>query len=206
MQPPTIIYRVYKHTSISGNAYIGYTKLLMMERWKGEVSHSRNPHNNWKIDKALRKYPNKDQWNNKVLIDNIPTLAEAKRLEIKMIAKYDTYKNGYNSTPGGDGHGPKSKETKKKISEGNKNKPKSEEHKKHLKENHADFSGKNNPSYGKEYNTKTYQITFPNGSKIIIKNLRKFCRENNLNNGAMVQIAKGKVKTHKGFKCSKIIT
>jgi hypothetical protein len=92
MQSPNTTYRIYKHTSISGKGYIGYTKLLMMERWKGEVSHSRNKNHKWKIDKAIRKYPNKDQWNHNILIDNIPTLAEAKILEIEMIAKYDTYK------------------------------------------------------------------------------------------------------------------
>jgi hypothetical protein len=129
MQSPNTTYRVYKHTSVSSKGYIGYTYKPMIERWKEELSHSRNLNNVLKIDKALRKYPNKDQWNNKVLIDNIPTLAEAKRLEIEMIAKYDTYKNGYNSTPGGDGNGPMPEETRKKISESTKNKSKSEEHK-----------------------------------------------------------------------------
>ena len=41
---------------------------------------------------------------------------------------------------------PKSEKHKYNISNANKNKPKSESHKNKLSENHADFSGKNNPS------------------------------------------------------------
>jgi hypothetical protein len=189
MQTPTDIYRVYKHTSISNKGYIGYTKLLMMERWSEELTHSRNKNHKWKIDKAIRKYPEENQWNHNILIDNIPNLEEAKRLEIEMIALYDTYKNGYNSTPGGDGSGPCSEETRRKKSESGKNKlPPTEETRKKIA----------------EVRSLTWQITYPNGETKIIKNLNQFCRENNLNVNCMYHVSQGKHKQHKRFKCIKI--
>jgi len=66
----------------------------------------------------------------------------------------------------------KSEETKRKMSESSKGKPKSEQHKKSMSINHYDFSGKNNPMYGrsaaKEKNLKWYT----NGSE------NKFLTEN----------------------------
>lgn len=48
---------------------------------------------------------------------------------------------------------------------------------------------------------KTYKITFPDGNVAAITNLRKFCRELNLNQGAMsrMQNSRGKYTHHKGF-------
>jgi hypothetical protein len=94
----------------------------MKERWKQEISHSKNFKHGHKLDTAIRKYPNEDQWTYKILIYNIPTLDEAKNLEIICIFYFDTNINGYNMTPGGDGHGKHSKETKNKIGMKNKGK------------------------------------------------------------------------------------
>lgn len=47
-------------------------------------------------------------------------------------------------------------------------------------------------------------ITYPNGQKERIKNLRNFCRQNKLDQGAMFNVAKGKNKHHKGYICQKV--
>ena len=47
-------------------------------------------------------------------------------------------------------------------------------------------------------------ITFPNGTKKKIKNMFEFCRKNNLDQGAMSNVAKGKNKHHKGYICKKL--
>jgi hypothetical protein len=86
-----------------------------------------------------------------------------------------------------------SEETRKRISEGGKGKhggPKSEEHKKKT----ADTL------------SLTWQIIYPNGTIKIIKNLKQFCRDNNLSQGCMSLVAQGKQTPHKGFKCIKIIS
>ena len=48
--------------------------------------------------------------------------------------------------------------------------------------------------------TKQYIVTTPDGTEVEAFNLRKFCRENNLNVGAMSSVIAGKHKHHKGFK------
>lgn len=48
---------------------------------------------------------------------------------------------------------------------------------------------------------KRYIITFPDGEELEIKGLNSFCREHNLNAHYMIDVAKGRIETHKGFKC-----
>lgn len=76
--------------------------------------------------------------------------------------------------------------------------------------------GKSNPSYGKVLSESTKEkigesvsslwlVIFPNGTKSVIKNLRKFCRLNNiLYDNGLLYVAAGKYKQYKGFKCKKI--
>jgi group I intron endonuclease len=178
-------YLIYKHTNnISNKAYIGYTHLTIENRWKGHLKESRNNISKRKISKAIRKYP-KDSWTHEILIDNIPTLKEAKNLEIIMIFKYDTYHHGYNLTLGGDGCGKPSEETKKHLSEVHKGIPNnwlgrkhSEISKKNMSKSHKGFRhaeeskkkcsetlkkknikrnlyGENNPFYGRNHSEKS---------------------------------------------------
>lgn len=48
-----------------------------------------------------------------------------------------------------------------------------------------------------------WKITTPEGEEEIIQNLNEYCREKNLNRGAMCLVAQGKRKHHKGYKCAK---
>jgi hypothetical protein len=273
------MYIIYKHTCvISGKSYIGYTKRGILKRWQDKIRHSKNLKNKWKIDRALRKYPNENQWKHKVIIDKIPILEEAKILEVLCIFYYDTFVNGYNSTLGGEGYyiikGKKlSKEHRKKISESEKGKIISEETRKKISKSSkgkiiseetrikisksskgkimSKISKEKNRQWhlGKRASKKTrkkmseshrghvvskitkrrlskshknkkhteahikhqiesrslnWQIIYPSGKMKIIKNLNQFCKNNNLNSGAMCQVAKGKLKQHKGFKCEKL--
>jgi len=50
-----------------------------------------------------------------------------------------------------------------------------------------------------EARSKTWIFIDPNGNKIIIKNLARFCLENNLKQSSMCFVAKGKNKSHKGW-------
>lgn len=55
--------------------------------------------------------------------------------------------------------------------------------------------------YNQEYSLskKIYRFLSPEGVIVEIKNLRKFSRENDLNHAHMYQVAKGNLKTHKGW-------
>jgi hypothetical protein len=50
----------------------------------------------------------------------------------------------------------------------------------------------------------TWTVTEPNGKSYQITNLRKFCLENNLDQGNMVKVSKGILKKHKGWTCFKV--
>ena len=49
--------------------------------------------------------------------------------------------------------------------------------------------------------SKNWLVTFPDGKTEKVKNLKKFCKENNLYESCMYNVAKGKYKIHKGFTC-----
>lgn len=66
--------------------------------------------------------------------------------------------------------------------------------------NHVDNLEWCSHQYNTEYShAKTYQFICPDGQLIEVFNLRKFCRENNLQQTHMCQVAKGKAKSHKGY-------
>ena len=82
-----------------------------------------------------------------------------------------------------------SNETKRKMSKAHIGKKLSDKHKKSIS-----ASGSKN----------TYRVIKPDNSVEIIKNLAKYCRENNLNSSSMYEVVKGKYTNHKNYKCEKI--
>lgn len=53
---------------------------------------------------------------------------------------------------------------------------------------------------GKTIAEKEWVVTDPEGNEFTVSNLAKFCRENDLLNSKMSQVASGKRRTHKGWK------
>ena len=121
------------------------------------------------------------------------------------------------------------KETKLKMSIANKGKILTEETKIKISESHKNriissedrmiksmgMKGDKNPMYGKTHSkntknkmskssSKSYIVMSPFGEEYKITNLKKFCENNNLDNGTMSAVASGKRKHHKGWKCIKI--
>lgn len=79
---------------------------------------------------------------------------------------------------------PMSEEQKKKISIANKGKIVSEESVRNMAQKHE----------------KEYDMISPSGEFIHIRNMAKFCRENNLSAGNMNAVALGKYKQYKGWR------
>ena len=50
----------------------------------------------------------------------------------------------------------------------------------------------------------SWLLIFPDGSRKIIKNLYKYCNENNLSHGAMNAVSKGKRYHHKSYRCIRL--
>ena len=92
---------VYKHAAPNGKAYIGITchqdHIIRRFGQNGEGYKTQR-----KFYRAIQKYG----WNNfshEILEENITSLDEANKREQYYIQLFDSHKNGYNSTDGGDG-------------------------------------------------------------------------------------------------------
>lgn len=127
---------VYKATSPSGKVYIGKTSKTLKERIASHKKDlSRKEYKNSKFYNAIRKYGfDSIIWEvveDDVLDENI------NNLEIELIKKFDSYKNGLNSTTGGDGGYTLSHFSEKDLLEWKKKISKA-------------TSGANNPMFGKK--------------------------------------------------------
>jgi len=118
---------IYKITNIkSGSVYIGKTKNSIFKRFNEHISESEKG-SKTKLYDAMRSY-GVENFKVELIEDNIPEdLINFK--EKYYIKEFDSLKNGYNMTPGGDG-GPirkgmkNSEEQKRKSSEAQRGKPK----------------------------------------------------------------------------------
>jgi len=211
------IYSIYKATNkTNGKVYIG-----MDSNWPKRYSehHNELKRSKTKFHNAIKKYGRDNfEW---CLIYQSNDYEHIKSMECFFIEEYDTFKHGYNMTLGGEGIKGyiMPEEHKRKIGEANKGKLKSEEHKKKLselakKQTNRDISGigtywkgrkrsKEDIENRKDKISSIWIITTPNGEIKEIKNLNKFCRENNLSPSHMGAIASGKRNHHKGWKCIK---
>ena len=103
---------IYKHTSIStGKCYIGLTCNSLQTRFQGHLNASRRG-SVFKFHKALAALGEDDFISE--IIDECDDIDTAKILEQKYIVEFDSFKNGYNSTIGGDGCYIKTKESVEK--------------------------------------------------------------------------------------------
>ena len=88
---------IYLYTNkINGKQYIGQTIQPI------QVRHYNHLHQNTYFDRALKKY-GESNFTLEILEDNIFDSEELDKKEQYYIEKYNTYYDGYNSTPGGDG-------------------------------------------------------------------------------------------------------
>lgn len=201
---------IYKITNIKNNKfYIGKTKRSLKTRFSQHKNRAKSNEKTY-LHNAMRKYG----FENFIIeiienVDNINLLNEKEQYWIENL------KPNYNMTKGGEGvNGFKfSEEQKKYFSKIRKGKLFSEEHRKSLsiankgeKNPMYGRSGILNPFYGKKHSqefidkkSKEYCFLSPFGENIYIKNLTKFCRENNLHTGNMNSLYYGKIKSYKGY-------
>lgn len=86
---------------INDKVYIGQTSIGVANRWKQHIKPSNIKKNNYALYRAMTKY-GVENFYYEILEDGIP-IDKLDEKEIYYIQKYDSYKNGYNSTKGGDG-------------------------------------------------------------------------------------------------------
>ena len=95
-------YIIYKVTNKTNNkCYIGITNRGFKTRFSEHIFASNNIPK-FKFHLALKKY-GFEHFTTETLFENVESKEKANELEIELIQKYDSYKNGYNMTLGG-GH------------------------------------------------------------------------------------------------------
>lgn len=122
---------------LNGRKYIGQAQDFN----KRHRHHIAKSNNKYPIDRAFNKY-GKENFEIKILAENIPTQEQINEYEKFFIKRYKTLATecGYNISNGGEsGHNNFAGKTEEEINE--------IRHK--ISIHHADISGKNNPMYGK---------------------------------------------------------
>ena len=202
---------IYKITNIINQKfYIGKTVCPLYVRFSQHKHGALKKQENFYFYNAIRKYGIE---NFKIeLIEKVDSSNKLNEKEQYWIKKLNP---NYNLSKGGEGNfGYKfTKKQKEYLSKIRKGKKFSDEHKKSLsiantgkKNPMYGKYGKLNPFYGKKHSdefinkkSKEYSFLSPNNKKIFIKNLAKFCRENNLHAGNMNSLYYGKIKSYKGY-------
>lgn len=109
---------IYIVTSPSGKMYVGQTTTSLKNRKRKHVLDSKR--HDYAFSRAILKYGASNmKW--EILEDGISPL-DLNRKEEYYIKKFDTFKNGYNSTEGGDFNPMDYQELRNKVSERTKNK------------------------------------------------------------------------------------
>jgi group I intron endonuclease len=142
---------IYRAKCLSSNkSYVGQSTKTLEERQKYHFA-ARNC-SDTALSRAIRKYG----WDNfvwEILHQNVPDKA-LDDLEKQEIKQFNSFKNGYNLTSGGQGSRRLSEKTKNLISKNNarywKNKEFSEEHKENLKNNHKGTTGRKHTTESKQ--------------------------------------------------------
>ena len=123
---------------VNGKMYIGQTVKSLKKRFQAHC-HKAQSRKNYKLSRAIRKYGEENFTIEEVMWVEAPTKEALKRkldyIEIRLIKRLNTRKNGYNTTDGGEGRlGYEMPEAhRKKISEARKGTHLSEETKEKLR-------------------------------------------------------------------------
>lgn len=212
-----IIYCI--HNLTTGKKYIGQT----VEKLQRRILRHFRTINETKISRAIQKY-SKYNFVYGILeeVENINLLDEREKYWIQY---YDTVNNGFNIKEGGKcSRGFKQSQSSiEKRRQKLLGKTLSEEHKQKLSKAHEGKvlsketvdkmivykTGRNLTESCKEKISKshcknTYELENKNGMVLIIKNLAKFCRENNFSQSYFTRILKGERKTYKGWSIKKL--
>jgi group I intron endonuclease len=212
-----IIYRATN--TVNNKIYVGKTT-KGLEKRKNEHLSFVEP--KVYLHYAIRKYGSDSfKWDILGEYDNGEELNNAEILFISKLSSNDT-KIGYNMTTGGDGfaygilnpshredvkdkirhklkinNGSFRQDVRDKISNALINRKLNDEHKKNISvgsKGHYASKGKNSNL------SKEWIVKFPDNTEQLIKGLREFCRNNNLNAKLLRRTSNDSNKNHKGFK------
>lgn len=179
---------------VNGKVYIGQTMQPLSHRKAEHLSRLRANKRQHKLYQAMRKY-GEENFSFKQIASVIGDMDQA---EIDMIAQYNSYNRGYNSTAGGDSL---SQETKDKLSEIFKGRKITWTDKiVESRRRNGNMPKKGHGGLGKDHRaSKSFLVRAPDGEEIKFKGLRQFCRDNNLSHNLLLTTLTGVQSHHKGY-------
>lgn len=199
------IFTIYMaKNKLNQKKYIGFDS-----HWPNRIGIHKSSYQkqDYKFYRAIRKYG----WDNfewSIVYQSKDKHHTLKEMETIFIKEYDSFHNGYNSTLGGDGmlgfnH---SNQTKTILSEQKKGKKLSEQARKNISLGHKGLKNTKETILKRiESNSQHWIVTTPDNVKMVIKNIKEFCKLNNLSQPAMSMVSSGKRNHHKGYKCKRYL-
>lgn len=212
--------KIYLITCIINNKkYVGQTIQKLKTRWNRHINCNWNKKNLYlPLQRAFKKY-GIENFTIELLVENIDNQDKLNELEIYYSKIYNSLVPYGYGLKVGERNGFISEETKQKISKSNTGKIRTPEMLKKLSESHmgnkptketlkkiSDFFKGKKPSENTRLgsikkNSKEWNFISPNEELIKIKNLKQFCKDNNLSYSEMFSLAKGtRISPHKGWK------
>ncbi len=173
----------------TSKCYVGQTVQKLSSRISEHISRASKGTTKSYFANSLNKYDSEIfTWE---ILEYCDSKEELDEMEFHYIKQYNSiYPYGYNLTLGGEGTvGYKhSEETIAKMLRGRKYTKLSKEAIEHRSEKQ---------SYD-------WEITKPNGERIVVRNLQLFCANNNLHSNSMYRVSRGERKHHKGHSCIRL--
>lgn len=201
-------YTVYLAVSPSCTYYVGITSNSFEVRKQQHINNASTKKLKTPFYKAIRKY-GKDNIKWSILHENLSQF-EARELEKKYISLYKNTDEVYNVTPGGElpwntgkkGVQVRTKEIQQKMVESRKGYTHSEETrtKISLSNKGKKITQEQTNKFLKTLNRPKIEM-YKDGEFITtIENRRKFCIENNFNNGKIHDCLNGRISSYRGYK------
>jgi group I intron endonuclease len=214
------VYSIYKITNIiNKKVYIGFTSKSIDNRFNTHIDRITNPKT--ALNYAMVKY-GVNNFTIEAIYQSLDKQHTKNVMESHFITEYQSHVDngqGYNMSYGGDGVinpcqltrykqgsanrgkklGPRSVTTKKLIGLANSKKARTQAEKDHLRKINT---GKKQSANTKLKHSKEWLVVSPNGDQQRLHNLTQFCRDNNLNQGAMASVGRGTKPSYKGWSCT----
>lgn len=208
--------------TINGKKYVGMTSKDVNTRF---LQHCRAAKANPKtlLHRSIRKY-GVEAWQVSILEKDFQRIEDLCDAEIRYIRSINPELNMARGGMGGDNSNcenfkkyialrdysgdkhpmfnrQQSDDTRNKISKSKKGIPLRADHRRKVTEKLCSYKLSNEDIEKRvESVAKTYEITDPSGRVFMVKNLTKFCKQYNLNQGNMNNVALGRYKSSKGYK------
>ena len=185
------MYTVYAHRNLkNGKSYVGMTSRKPNERWNNGWGYQ----NNSKMWKDIQNSDWNKDWEHNI-IGQFENKDEALKYAAFLIAMLGTVRTGYNTSAYASHYCKHLEESKRKMSD-----------------NHADFSGENNPNFGKHFSEESKKkiseskgvngiLQFSKDGKFIAEypSIREASKQTGCYHGDICKCCKGRLKTCGGF-------